>query len=121
MAFDYERAASTALSLITRFGQAATINRDSFSGGNAWDKSSGSTTTADTTVRCAVVDYADNEIDGTLIKRNDKRVYVAASGLAITLALSDRITIGGVSHAIIGMKTLAPAGIVIFYELQARA
>lgn len=68
----------------------------------------------------AVLKFDDNDIDGTLIKAADKKVYVAARGLSIIPTTTDRLMIGGVSHTIVRVMPLNPAGTYVYFEVQAR-
>lgn len=62
--------------------------------------------------------YADDEIDGTRIAKSDVRVMVLAVSLDMTPATSDRIIVGGKSHAILNIKRDASGALL---EIQARA
>ena len=119
-AFDYTRARATADRLLTRFGQSATLRQTSTTGGDPWDPSSGTTTTMDTTITAAVLEYANGEVDGTLIQASDRKVYVSAEGVAVNPAPADVLIIGFDVLSIVNVKPLSPAGTVVFWEVQAR-
>ncbi|MEY9719766.1 hypothetical protein ABIA22_002256 [Sinorhizobium fredii] len=114
--FDYVRARSTAERLIARFGQAGLLVRFTASG-PSYDP-----TLTPTPYACTLVDLDVDEelIDGTLILRGDRTVYLSTAGLTIVPALSDKIMIGGAEHVIIDVQPLQPGGTVIFWQLQAR-
>lgn len=114
--FDYARARATAERLIARFGQAGVIRRVVKSG-TSYDPVLTPTDHACTLVD---LDYAERNIDGALIKRGDRMVYLSTSGLAIRPELSDKVVIGGVEHAIQNVMPLAPGGTDVFFQLQAR-
>jgi hypothetical protein len=113
--FDYTRSRATAERLIAKFGMAGAIRRQTNSG-PAYDP-----TTIDTDYPCTLVvlEYDDSKIDGTLIRRTDKLIYLSTQGLSITPADSDRI-IAGEEFSIANIKPLSPAGLTLFYEIQAR-
>jgi hypothetical protein len=85
---------------------------------NPWE-GSGFIPGASTNVPAMVSRFARNLIDGTLIRATDKRVMIA--GTAPRPDTNWTVTIGGVSHAIVNVIDLAPSGVVLYYELQARA
>jgi len=101
---DYLADQADADELIEEFGQAAILTRGA----------------TDHPATVVVLDYANREVDGTRIQATDKRVLVAAGGLEITPKPSDRLKIDGTGHAIVQVKPFAPAGIVVFFEVQAR-
>lgn len=114
--FDYLKSRATAEKLIAKFGQTGALRRVSASG-PAYDPI---TTTNDYTVKLVDLDYDETQISGTLITRGDRRVYLSTIGLSIVPANGDKILIGGVEHAILGVKPLQPSGTIVFWELQAR-
>jgi hypothetical protein len=116
MAFDYARAQATAERLIANFGQAATLTKTANTS-TAYNPTRTATPYACTV---AVLDFRNSEIDGTLIKQGDKKVYVSTRGLAVVPAVHDTITIANEVHAILAVMPLAPAGTVVYWEVQAR-
>lgn len=117
MTFDYTRSRATAERLLVKFGQAATLRRKALTG-PAYDPT---VTTADHACTVVVQDYADAMIDGTRIKRGDKKVLVSTKGLTIDPTAADALVIGGTSHEVVMVKPLAPGGTVVMWEVQARA
>jgi hypothetical protein len=107
-AFDYARAKATASRLIARYGMAAAIRR----------VISGSPVTH--SCKLVVMNYDDRKIDGTLIKATDKLLYVSTEGLNIKLNQSDKIIIDGLEYAVVTCKPLSPAGMILYWEVQAR-
>lgn len=114
--FDYARARATAERLIAKFGTTGAIRR-SVKTGPDYDPE-----ITDTDYACTLVtlEYDDAKVDGTLIRKTDKLIYVSTAGLSITLAESDKIIAGGEVYAIEKLKPLSPAGIVVYYEVQGR-
>ncbi|KAB2692563.1 hypothetical protein [Brucella intermedia] len=114
--FNYARSVKTADRLISKFGQTGAIRRTETSG-DPWDPS-----TSDTDYPCTLValNYDQKDVDGTLIKSTDKKVYVAVAGLPIQPTTTDKVIIGGVVSTIVEAKPLNPAGTVVYWMLQAR-
>lgn len=83
----------------------ATLTRATTTGGNAWDTSSGTTTTATYACKGFVEDYAAREVDGTLVQANDRKVTVLAKTLAVTPVPEDKITISGATYRVISVKS----------------
>ena len=69
----------------------------------------------------AVMTYNENQIDGTLIKSTDKKVYLSTENLTIVPSGQNKLVIQGVTHSIESIAPLRPAGIDVYYEVQARA
>lgn len=113
----YTSLKSTALGLLTDKGQSMTLTTRT---AGSYDPATGTAaiTTAVETVYGAVLDYSAKDIDGTLIKRGDKRVILEASDAVPTT--TDTLTIGGVVHAIIEAVPVNPGGVVVIYKVQAR-
>jgi len=114
--FDYARTRATAERLIAKFGQTGAILRTT-TGGPAYDPE---TVTTDHACQLAVMEYTDDKIDGTLIMRGDTLLYLSTAGLSIEPSTADKVVIGGEEHAIVNVKPLSPAGLVVFWEVQAR-
>ncbi|MBE0563577.1 hypothetical protein JQC79_19360 [Ochrobactrum anthropi] len=115
--FNYARSVATANRLIDKFGQTGAIRRTETSG-DPWNPG-----TSDTDYPCTLValDYDQKDVDGTLIKSTDKKVYVAIKGLAIQPTTTDKVIIGGVVSTIVEAKPLNPAGIIVLFEFQIRS
>jgi len=114
--FDYARARSTAERLIARFGQSGAIQRI-VNSGPSYDPVQ---TTTDYACTLVDLDVDERNIDGTLIQRGDRMVYLSTAGLSIVPVLSDKVLIGGVLHAIVSVQPLQPAGTVVMWQIIAR-
>jgi hypothetical protein len=114
--FDYARSRATAERLIAKFGMAGAIRRKT-STGPAYDPSF---TTTDYLCKLVVLNYEDSKIDGSLIRRTDKMIYLSTEGLSITPTEADSI-VAETAYQIINIKPLSPAGTVVFWEIQARS
>lgn len=125
MAYDYASTAQTVLRLLARFGAAATLTRP---GVSAYDPTAGTVTAAPVVdaVTAAVFPYVlrhldDRRIDGTLVFATDKQAYIASPvGLAEPKP-GDVLLWQGVNLTVVTCKNLAPAGVSVIYEVQARA
>lgn len=116
--FDYTRSRAAADRLIARFGQAGAVRRSGAPSGDPWNPVPGEPT--DHTCTLVVLDYTSMEIDGTLIRATDRKVLVAAGGLAVEPSAADRIVIAGTALEIVRVAPLAPGGTVVLHEIQAR-
>nr|WP_295383549.1 hypothetical protein [Pseudoxanthomonas sp.] len=114
----YTELATVADELLAELGQSVTIRHRT---AGAYDPATGSVTvtTSDEAGYGAVFDYDTKHIDGTMIVRGDK--YVLLSPVGITAPdTDDRLIIGGVDYAVIGIKTEAPAGTAVLHTVQIR-
>lgn len=114
----YSDLAATAVELLAEFGAPVTLVRVT---PGAYDPETG-TSTQTTTSHAGTgvkLDYQQDEIDGTLIRRGDQRVYMAPD-LAVTPRTGDTLTIGGESWQVIESRPLAPAGAVVLHDVQVR-
>lgn len=111
--FDYTEMQAVAEELIAEFGMAGTIRR-SVSSGPAYDPV---ITDVDYPCQLVVLEIDLSKVDGTLIQKGDRMVYVSTAGLSIQIVESDKVVIGGKEHAIKQCKPLSPAGLTVYYEL----
>ena len=114
--FDYTRSRGTAIKLLAEFVQAGAIRRTTVSGPD-YDPV---TTDEDFPCRLVDLDVEESSIDGTLVLRGDRRVYLSTEGMTIEPLRTDRVLIGGEPHTIVEVKPLQPGGLVVFWELLAR-
>ena len=100
----------------TDAGFIAVLERPVASGNDPWNPTQASPQTAN--VAIVLSEFTNNEINGTTILATDKKVLVSATGMEPKPG--DRLTISGVKHQVINAKPLAPAGVAVMYEVQAR-
>lgn len=126
MADFYERMAATALRLITRFGQVGTIS-DVTPG--TYDAVSGDELTPDTpisqTAQMILLDYTLQESgakynEGNQVLAGDKKILIAAQGLAWAPMMTSRITADGAVWQAVNIKASNPAGTPLVYEIHGR-
>lgn len=63
--------------------------------------------------------YPKALVDGTLIRTEDRRVFLSATGVAPTV--DDKASFDGCDYSILNVTPYAPSGVPLYYELQARA
>lgn len=105
--------------LIVEFGVAGTLTRWTK---GAYDRAAGSYaagSSADLAVTVVISDFAKHEIDGTLIRRTDKRVIM--SGAEDAPLMNDKLVVAGVEYEVIRIEEIKPGNVVVAYEMQVRA
>lgn len=117
VAFDYAKMRTTAERLIARFGRSAELRRAK-AHGPAYDPTIGPDDYCPVTV--VLGEYAVKEIDGTLIKAEDRKVTMSTEGVTITPETSDRLLIGSTLYDIVTIKPLEPGGTVLLWKMQVR-
>jgi hypothetical protein len=122
MAF-YDEMAVMALEMITEFGQPVTISKtepgeyDPDIGGEAPGEP------VEQTAQGILLDFTGQEFqNNSLIKQGDKKLKIAAQGLAWVPGLLNKVIIQGRTWSIVPpLKEVNPAGTPILYELQVRS
>jgi hypothetical protein len=109
----------TASKLMGKFGGALTYRQVSNGTYNAATGTMGETAT-DYALRGVLQDVNGREVN-ELIQAGDKRLFIAATDLAVTPNTADRVVIGAVSHQIITVQTIEQDNQAITYELVLRA
>ena len=122
MAF-YDEMAVMALDMITEFGQPVTISKTE---PGEYDPETGSEApgaTIEQTAQGILLDFTGQEFQtNSLIKQGDKKLKIAAQGLAWVPGLLDKVVAQGHSWSIVPpLKEFNPAGTPILYELQVRS
>ncbi|QIB36877.1 hypothetical protein G3A56_01760 [Rhizobium oryzihabitans] len=112
----YDEMREVAEEMIAEFGMPGAIRR-AVKTGPDYDPE---ITETDYPCTLVTLEYDDAKVDGTLIRKTDKMIYVSTAGLNITLAESDKVVAAGEVYAIENLKPLSPAGIVVYYEVQGR-
>ena len=109
----------TASKLMSKFGGALTYRRVT---SGAYNASTGAVTetATDYAMRGVLQDVTAREVN-ELIQAGDKRLFIAATDLAVTPSTADRVVIGAVSHQIINVQTIEQDNQAITYELVLRA
>lgn len=113
------RARSLALSAISRFGRAATWTVVT----NSFDPSTRRSSPTETSHAVTISPpspFAIELVDGVTIQASDVAVMIAASGLAFTPAIGDRVTTGSVSYRVVAVSPVASGELIAAYEVQCR-
>lgn len=113
----YTRLEATARRLIKDKGQVAVLRRAGAPTGPAHDPQPG----ADITFPCYLVEtgYSLTDRDATLVLQGDKLGLISTE-LGTVPVKTDRIEIGGDEYQLVDLKPLAPGGIDLLFEFQAR-
>ncbi|MBK5408980.1 hypothetical protein JFU58_10570 [Pseudomonas sp. TH34] len=122
MAF-YDEMAVMALDMITEFGQPVAISKtvpgeyDPEAGGEAPGA------TVEQIAQGILLDFTGQEFqNNSLIKQGDKKLKIAAQGMAWAPGLLDKVVAQGRTWSIVPpLKEVNPAGRPILYELQVRS
>jgi hypothetical protein len=109
----------TASKLMGKFGGALTYRRVT---SGAYNASTGAVTetATDYSLRGVLQDVNAREVN-ELVQAGDKRLFIAATDLAVTPSTADRVVIATVSHQIITVQTIEQDNQAITYELVLRA
>lgn len=102
--------------LMDEFGSAMTLTRQVGGVYNAQTGAVSGGTPATFAFRGVFVNYDDANIDGTLVKRGDRRLLMRATGMTTEPALGDVVS----EHRIIDVRPVAPKGVAIAYSCQVR-
>jgi hypothetical protein len=119
----YDRKAATALRLITQFGQPVIIRATTV---GEYDPETGTAppdTVTEQTAQGILLDFTGQEFqNNSLIKQGDKKLKIAAQGLAWVPGLLNKVIVQGRTWSIVPpLKEINPAGTPILYELQVRS
>lgn len=118
-AFDYARLAGRAVDLLTKFGQPVTVTRVQEGEYDPGTGTGSDTSTAYVGIGVAL-EYRQDEIDGTLIRQGDRRVYIAPD-LGVVPRTGDTVTLAdGSVLDVVASRPLNPAGTVLLHDVQGR-
>lgn len=118
MTFNYARAQATAERLIENFGHTATLIQQ---GAETPSADPRNPTIGDPTlfpIKVVRTMFKANEVDGTLIRADDVKFIVAATGARPRAA--DRIAFDGLAHQIHAVTELNPAGTRVLFTVHCR-
>jgi hypothetical protein len=119
----YDEMAVMALEMITEFGQPVTISKTEQ---GEYDPEQGGEVPGATVEQIAqgiLLDFTGLEFqNNSLIRQGDKKLKIAANGLAWVPGLLDKVIAQGRTWSIVPpLKEVNPAGTPILYELQVRS
>ncbi len=117
MSFYTDMQATTA-ELLAEFGAPVVLNH---ADNGDYDVDSGAPVTKTTTSTGTAVriEYELKDIDGTQIRHGDVRLLIAAQNFPLP-DTGDDVVFDGIIYSVVSTKPLSPAGIVMFYDTQAR-
>ena len=122
MAF-YNDMAKMALEMIAEFGLPVVIRKTTV---GKYDPETGTAppdTVTEQTAQGILLDFTGQEFqNNSLIKQGDKKLKIAAQGLAWVPDLLNKVIVQGRTWSIVPpLKEINPAGTPILYELQVRS
>jgi len=109
----YSNMANTAKVMIAKFGKTMVL-RTVVRSGTEWSPTQ---TDTDTEITGVVTLYKTSEIDGTVIKQNDKQVLLDST---VAPVKDGKIVDGSDVYQIVDFETLSPASTVVLYKVQVR-
>ena len=116
----YTRLAATALSQINDKGRTVTLSTP---GSDIYAPGSG-TFTAGTpvtqTAKALFTEYSLRDIDGELIRTDDKECLIAASSLTGEPTAKDKIIDGSTEYSVVRVETVKPGDTALLYKIQVR-
>lgn len=114
----YARAIATAKRLIAQYGGDCTL-RVAAGSGDAWNPVQ---TETDYTVKAVSFGFKNSEIDGTLVQRSDRKVYVSTEGVTVNPKPEHKIVIDSETYSIVSVMPLKqPTRSTVYWQLQVRA
>lgn len=93
-----------------------TIMRPATQPENPWATPAGLPT--EYVLRAIIESYTQEQVDDTLIKAGDRKVFLDATGIVPTT--SDRIVLPEGEFAILSVMPFAPSGVALFHQLHCR-
>jgi hypothetical protein len=116
---NYAKTAASVQRQIKKAGQSMTLTRIT---AGVYDPSTGSVANTGTTYtgHGVTLNYSQAMIDGTNILQGDQRVYLDPL-IGVTPQAGDTLTVGSDIYNVVASKPLAPAGVVVLHDCQARA
>ena len=114
----YANLAATARRLLAQYGTDATLTRVTTGAYSPATGTAASTTTT-YTGKAARFDYAQRDIDGTLVRVGDQRIYLDVQDTVMPQT-GDTITMGGRIWSVVIARSIDPALTAVLYDVQAR-
>lgn len=113
MAIDYNKALASAKRLIRENGRDVTV-RTFTASGDEWNPVQ---VPNDVVVKAVQTQFKAEEIDGTLIRTDDK-LFLIAGGADISLA--KRLIDGGIDYEVVNVREVKPGAVSILWKVQVR-
>lgn len=106
-----------ALELLTEFGQQVTFTDNATYNEDEVDGSLTAGTEVESTPYGVLIEYSDDQVDGTTIKRGDRMLI---SDNSYAPKVNSIVTIGGEDWSIQSVETVKPAATALIYISQVR-
>jgi len=72
----------------------------------------------------ALFDYENKNIDGSLVKKGDRKLLLSALNTALAAltapSVNDTVTANSVTYTIVAVRPVAPSGVAVAYDCQIR-
>lgn len=117
---EYEELAEDALSLIEDAGRVVTLKRITPGAYHPDDDARSADLEDETEITAVFTHYRSHEIDGEIIRRNDKRVLIAAESLTSEPDGTCWIIDGATKFKVIDTVTVQPGDTPLLYKVQVR-
>jgi len=120
---DYTRLRSMSNQQLKDKGLACTITKQT---AGTYSTSTGvaSVSTSTQSAYGALFDYENKNIDGTLVKKGDRKLLLSAlntAGAVLTApSVNDTVTANSVTYTIVAIRPIAPSGVAVAYDCQIR-
>lgn len=70
--------------------------------------------------RCVITNFSEVERANSQVEVGDVRMIVSTKGLNVIPDVADRLQVGSVSHEIVDVSRVAPAGTALLWKVHAR-
>lgn len=77
-------------------------------------------TPTEQTPKAVFVDYKAQDVDGTIIRADDKQCLIAASSLTGEPTTADKVKEGSTEWAVVKVEVIKPGDTALLYRLQVR-
>lgn len=116
---DYNEIAQDALTSIQEAGRSFSITRSTGTFNPATNVITGPAPIT-YNIPGVMTSFANRDIDGEVIRLQDRKILLAAAGLPIVPNTSDKVTDGSDVWNIINVEEIRPASIPILYKIHVR-
>lgn len=107
----YNNLQATSSRLIDKFGKNVTL-RTQTNSGTSYEPT---ITNSDATIRAVITSFKMGQIDGTLVRADDKQLITAS-----TVAVDQKIIDGMIEYSIISVDEIKPADTALIYKAVLR-
>jgi hypothetical protein len=108
----------TVAALMAKYGVAAVLVRWTKGAYNKGTASFGAGSTTNNDVTIVIDEFRIDEVDGTLVRREDKKFIMG--GADTEPIMNDKIKIGSDQWEVLNVTPIKPGGVTVAYIIQAR-